>query len=452
MRGRRTRTQSGGDNSYKEWMDYIKRKMVIFRGDMIRKRPFNVPLPLQRFLTSQRNTTYTLDKMTSQAKNVFTLSYSEISGHTAFLFSLCMFLETDIFNLRLFAVGSIMSSVVFQYYREVPLLIPIRWNILFILINIGMIGLLLRDYHEAEYLPKEEKELYLKYLAAEGMDKIDFMHLMARAERQVVAPGQYFVKQGEMNYRVYYVANGSFEVLRDQDVAAILGPNTFVAEMGFVKWRDFMSQRQRVQAKKEEEIRRKETMFDFQTVSKELQRSLSYMGGTLATPTIEALEEEKAAAAKQKATEEQQQQQQQQQASSWQTWLGIMPLGSAEEVKSSYTDVDKDGCVLDPASGYKIDVVHDGIVSSADVRAKEECIVHSWKFSDLEELMAQRTGAALVLERSFSSDLSRKMRKHDIQHKYKVGQAGATYNTIPCRSLFFFFFIVIVVVVVIVVC
>jgi CRP-like cAMP-binding protein len=291
-----------------------------------------------------------------------------------------------------------------------------------------MIGLLLRDYHEAEYLPKEEKELYLKYLAAEGMDKIDFMHLMARAQRQVVAPGQYFVKQGEMNYRVYYVANGSFEVLRDQDVAALLGPNTFVAEMGFVKWRDFMSQRQRVQAKKDEEIRRKETMIDFQAVSKELQRSLGYMGGTLATPTMEALEEEKAAAAKQqKATEEQiQQQQERQQARSWQTWLGMKPRGSAEQARSSYTDVDKDGCVLDPASGYKIDVVNDGIVSSADVRAKKECIVYSWKFSDLEELMAQRTGAALVLERSFSSDLSRKMRKHDIQHKYKVGQVRCT--------------------------
>jgi hypothetical protein len=114
--------------------------MVIFRGDMIRKRPFNIPLPLQRFLTSQRNTAYTLDKMTSQAKSVFTLSYSEISGHTAFLFSLCMFLETDIFNLRLFAVGSIMSSVVFQYYREVRILFYVLPSFFLIAVSVSLLS------------------------------------------------------------------------------------------------------------------------------------------------------------------------------------------------------------------------------------------------------------------------------------------------------------------------
>lgn len=434
---------NGKGGLQKEFMDYMKRRLVIFRGDMIRKRPFSVPGPLQRFLSSQRNTPYTFKNGETVAEK-FTMSYSEVMGHTAFLFSLCMFLETDIFNLRLFAIGSILSSVVFQYYREVPLLIPIRWNVLFVCINIGMLGLLLREYHEAEYMPKEQQELYLKYMAAEGMDKVDFMHLMSKADRKVVKPGEYLIRQGKMNYRVYYVAEGDVKILRDEDVVSKLGANTFVAEMGFVKWRDFEAQRQRKEEKEKEEQRRNESLMGLQSVGTELQRSLSYMGGTLSTPGMEEPLEEpnkpktittaattattsNVAAVISGTTAVAN-------TRTWSQWFrGVDAAGNypgtarSSDLKEGLV-TDKDGCVVDPATGYRIDLQNHGIVASADVKAAKKCVVYSWRFDDLAELMNYRTGAALVLERSFSNDLSRKMRKHDIKQKYKFVLLGVTLS------------------------
>ena len=143
-----------------------------------------MPFFLQGFLTSNRRALNEGASMNSNSQQpLFTMSYSEISGHTAFLFSLMMYLETELFNLRLFAIGSIASSILFQYYRETPLMIPIRWNILFIAINLAMLTLLIREYNEAEHLPSEQKAVYLKFFEAEGMDKIDFLHFMSKSRK-----------------------------------------------------------------------------------------------------------------------------------------------------------------------------------------------------------------------------------------------------------------------------
>lgn len=407
----------------------------MFRGDMIRKRPFNVPKPMQRFLTSQ--------SLKGGANKDFTMSFSEMTGHAAFLFSMCMFLETDIFNLRVFAIGSILSSVVFQYYREIPLLIPIRWNVLFVCINIGMLGLLLQEYHEAEYMPKEQKDIYRKYLSAEGMDKVDFMHLMQQAERKVVKPGEYLIRQGKMNYRVYYVAEGDVKVLRDQDVVSKLGANTFVAEMGFVKWREFETQRARKEEKEREEQRRRENRLGLRSLGDEVQRSLSYMGGTLSTPGVVDHMDSPSPSPSPSPNDAKQQQvavvsEKRKEAAgsgaagstrTWAEWFEGM--GVVVGVPSSTPDpqgADEDGVVVDAATGYRIDVKNAGIVASSDVKATKKCIVYSWRFSELEELMNNRTGAALVLERSFSNDLSRKMRKHDIKQKYKYVLLGISLS------------------------
>ena len=61
----------------------------------------------------------------------------------------------------------------------------------------------------------------------------------------LVAPGEIVLEQGKMNHHVYFVADGSVQVLRDNDVVTNLGSGSFVAEMGFVKWREHEAQRQR---------------------------------------------------------------------------------------------------------------------------------------------------------------------------------------------------------------
>ena len=75
------------------------------------------------------------------------LSYklSNVAGHGAFVFLAVSYLDSDFLQLRLYAMSGISLSIIFQYYRDKPVWIPIRWNVLFLLINVAMIALLLRD-------------------------------------------------------------------------------------------------------------------------------------------------------------------------------------------------------------------------------------------------------------------------------------------------------------------
>ena len=105
-------------------------------------------------------------------KRVIHLSISEMAGHGSFFFLALSYLENDFLNLRLYALsGKIPSaifiqtlchnckfvprtftgislSIIFQYYRERPLWIPIKWNALFLLINTVMAMFILKVLHE----------------------------------------------------------------------------------------------------------------------------------------------------------------------------------------------------------------------------------------------------------------------------------------------------------------
>ena len=66
-------------------------------------------------------------------------------------------------NLRIYAMSGLTLSIIFQYYRERPLWIPIRWNTLFLLINAIMILLIMKENHDALNMPEEQKDIYLFY-------------------------------------------------------------------------------------------------------------------------------------------------------------------------------------------------------------------------------------------------------------------------------------------------
>lgn len=110
----------------------------------------------------------------------FSYSYSNICGHGAFILLAASYLETDFFQLRLYAArfvifthsgtlcasnpntpcSGVTLSILFQYYRAIPLKIPIKWNSLFLLINVYMMALLLKEARDAQHMPAEQKQLY----------------------------------------------------------------------------------------------------------------------------------------------------------------------------------------------------------------------------------------------------------------------------------------------------
>ena len=96
-------------------------------------------------------------------------SLSNLAGHGSFLLLALSYCENDLLQLRLFAASGMTLSIIFQYYRAIPLWIPIRWNFLFLMINTTMIGWLVKETMDADNMSKDEKELYRTVFERRGM-------------------------------------------------------------------------------------------------------------------------------------------------------------------------------------------------------------------------------------------------------------------------------------------
>jgi hypothetical protein len=54
-------------------------------------------------------------------RNIFLNGHSNVVGHGSFIMLAISYLESDFLNLRAYAINGIMLSILFQYYREIPL-------------------------------------------------------------------------------------------------------------------------------------------------------------------------------------------------------------------------------------------------------------------------------------------------------------------------------------------
>jgi hypothetical protein len=103
-------------------------------------------------------------------------SIAELCGHAASVLTISAYISTDILILRSLAISSGILATTFQYYRPVPLWVPIRWNVLLLAINGYMVTELLIERHRAENMPPDMKRLYDSGGFDErGFSKVQFM-------------------------------------------------------------------------------------------------------------------------------------------------------------------------------------------------------------------------------------------------------------------------------------
>jgi hypothetical protein len=164
--------------------------------------------------------------------------WTNICGHGAFLYLALSYLETDIWNLRLFATGGIVLQMFFQYYRPQPLWIPIKWNVIFLIINAFMIGQIYYEYVTAENVTLEEKNIYASMFRDLGMNIVSYFRLISCAERVVLTPGEALISAGVHNDYLSLVISGSLDVIREGEAVSSIGPEMFCGEMSFLQWKD----------------------------------------------------------------------------------------------------------------------------------------------------------------------------------------------------------------------
>ena len=129
------------------------------------------------------------------------LSYSELSGNASFVLAVTAYLNTDILVLRYLAMGSITLSTIFQYYRKQPSWIPIRWNILLLIVNAAMTtALLIERYRATHMMPSEWEYLYTNAnFEQRGFNRVEFYKFMSLGIKTELRKGHVLAQDGQPN-------------------------------------------------------------------------------------------------------------------------------------------------------------------------------------------------------------------------------------------------------------
>lgn len=372
----------------------IQKKKVLFRGFMVKKRYFNfryLPFPPKEF------------------------NFSNLAGHGAFIFLALSYMENDFLNLRLYAMSGITLSILFQYYRERPLWIPIRWNTLFLLINLGMVGAILKKEYDSRHLPLDQKELYIKVFKPSGLSYIDFCFLMSHAEKRTFKAGDVIVREGELHSSVFLVHQGTLEVNRKSMSSSIgkIYPMQFVGEMAFLRWENGCNQIS------SEDYSFFQPIWDTFSV---LSSSVVNVGVQVASSI--GLKD-------------------------WLPWLPSPPFDNTERNRL-VTDgtfklnglQDKDVHHSDGMDALDVTDSPRGALANSTVICDQECIMYCWKFEDLHDLMKKKPSIDRALERAISTDLNEKiLARYSNENKLQYLQvlSAALFENEVCWSDYFFF-------------
>jgi CRP-like cAMP-binding protein len=163
-----------------------------------------------------------------------TTSVAEAAGHVSFVLLGISYLTSDLLTLRALAVGGLSAALVFQYFRDVPLWLPIRWNALFVAINVFWVAKLYYDETAARrWSSEEERALYEKHFA--HMPMHEFKTLMRHGEWRDVERGFEFTLEGRANTHVHVLAEGAADVFVGGRAVNKISSGSFVGEMSLMR-------------------------------------------------------------------------------------------------------------------------------------------------------------------------------------------------------------------------
>lgn len=209
-------------------------KINILKGKFLSTKSTNETRTFKDF-AADLNHAMVRERTLTINNRTFKYQLTNLAGHGSFVMLALGYLESDFLHLRAYAFTGITLSILFQYYREKPLWIPIRWNSLFLLINGVMIYLLLNEEDSLSNLPTDMQQLYQNVFSKRGMKPLEFRYLMTIVHRQELKKGDRIATEKQPIESLFVVSSGELIAMRHNEIVAKITENQFVGEMSFLK-------------------------------------------------------------------------------------------------------------------------------------------------------------------------------------------------------------------------
>ncbi len=198
---------------------------------MLGKCHFSAPTPSKPPPLLRHDSTL----MNKERKYLNNLSLSQVAGHVSFVMAISAFAATDILDLRCLAIGATSLSMIFQYYRPVPLKIPLQWNTLVLGINVFMASSLYIERKNAENMDAAMEEIYKEgRFERRGFSRVEFCKFFSISKRRYLKEGEKIITEGKENSSMYFMITGTLNVKSEGRQLATVTNNGFVGEMSFL--------------------------------------------------------------------------------------------------------------------------------------------------------------------------------------------------------------------------
>ena len=141
----------------------------------------------------------------------------EWPGHAAFILTGLSFASPSELSLRLLAASSCTLACLFNYYHPVGkvLWLPLRWNALYLTLNVFYVGQLLSERFVT--LGEEEERMYHSAFS-QSMAASDFKRLAALGERRTLGAGEEVevITKGQANDKLVLLLEGTGMIILDE--------------------------------------------------------------------------------------------------------------------------------------------------------------------------------------------------------------------------------------------
>lgn len=165
----------------------------------------------------------------------FEFTLAELTCHAAFVLLGISYMASSVMVLRVMAVFGLGLTVAFQFFRPQPLWLPIRWNLVFIAINIVMITLLLLQEGRGHLLDEEEEGVYRQVFQVTGIGRADFVRILKKGVWRSLPAGSTLIEQGGPSNRLHLIVAGRAMAFRDGYPLGDLNAGDFAGEMAFIR-------------------------------------------------------------------------------------------------------------------------------------------------------------------------------------------------------------------------
>jgi len=162
-----------------------------------------------------------------------TVSASEAFGHMSFAMLALSYAVSDMLELRLFAIASIGSMMVFNYWHPVgfTLWLPFRWNALFLVTNIAWVMSMMRQNQMQWIEGVVDIESIHKHIFP-SLSLNEFSSLMKTAQLKHYPKGHELTREFDRSSWVYLITSGTAQVSVGDNNLFNLNEQDFVGTMG----------------------------------------------------------------------------------------------------------------------------------------------------------------------------------------------------------------------------